>query len=71
VNNLLLLQYSEKQMDGDGMSITLKHHMALRIIVIIEIKDDEISTPILSFDNYDSTSSCNIKCNLIEINAWS
>jgi hypothetical protein len=53
------------------MSITLKHHMALRIIVIIEIKDDEISTPILSFDNYDSTSSCNIKCNLIEINAWS
>jgi hypothetical protein len=52
------------------MSITLKHHMALRIIVIIEIKDDEISTPILSFDSYDSTSSCNIKCNLIEINAW-
>ena len=58
-------------MDGDGMSITLKHHMALRIIVIIEIKDDEMSTGILSFDNYDSTSSCNIKCNLIEIKVWS
>ena len=57
-------------MDGDGISITLKHHMALRIIVIIEIKDDEISTA-MSFDNYDSTSSCNIKCNLIEIKAWS
>ena len=45
-------------MNGDGISITLKHHMALRIIVIIEIKDDdEMSTAILSFDNYDSTSS--------------
>ncbi len=58
-------------MDGDGISITLKQHMALWIIVIIEIKDAEISTAILSFDNYDSTSSCNIKCNLIEIKAWS
>lgn len=42
--------------------LPLKHHVALRIIVIIEIKDDEMSTAILSFDNYDSTSSCNIKC---------
>ena len=45
--------------------------MALIIIVIIEIKDDEISISMLSFDNYGSTNSCDIKGNLIEIKAWS